>query len=380
MNTFKILLVTQIGYDSLISSFYRRNPDLKELSYSDHKNFLIDYCPVHLNSFSSHMRNLGHECEEIVYDLESLQKSWAYENNVKYGPVNWKEDIMMEQIFAFKPELIFFQGAPVFSGWLLTRIKELIPSVQKVVVHNGNPGNIKDNRGIDLILGCIPSITDYFIKLGANSKTLYYYFDEKVLQSLNNLQFFGNSIDKEIESSFVGFSGFGGLGNTHSSRFMFLESLLENTNIEMWLIEGSKRDPNLNIDTIPLLQQYPNRCHQGVMGLDMYNILQKSTICLNKHGALTFGNVGNMRIFEATGVGSCLVTDTAKNMDDLFEPDHEVITYKSTEECLEKLKYLSLNLSEAKKIGQNAQKKALQYHSLKQRCDLLNEYFQELFI
>ena len=324
------------------------------------------------------MRNLGHECDEIVCDLETLQKSWAIENNVKFGELNWKNDIMMEQIFANQPELIYFQGAPNIPGWFLTRIKELLPSVKKIVVHNGYPGNIKDSRGIDLILGCLPSITDHFNKLGLYSRTMYYYFDEHVLQSIRDSQVSNSFIDRVIECSFVGYSGFGGLGNTHSSRFKLLQNLLDNTNIEMWLTEGFKRDPELTKDTIPLLQQYPNRCHQAVMGLDMYDILGKSIVSLNKHTSLAFGEVGNMRMFEATGMASCLVTDTGKNINDLFEPDHEVITYKSTEECIEKVKYLSLNPKEAKRIGQNAQKKTLGYHTLEHRCNLLNEYLQEL--
>ena len=39
------------------------------------------------------------------------------------------------------------------------------------------------------------------------------------------------------------------------------------------------------------------------MGLDMYDILQNSIVTLNKHNALTFGDVGNMRMFEATRDG-----------------------------------------------------------------------------
>ena len=110
------------------------------------------------------MKKLGHECDEIVYDLESLQKTWAKESNVSYGSVNWQEDIMMEQILAYKPELILFQGAPPLSGWLVNRLKEIVPSLRKIVVHNGYPLNIKDIRGIDLMMCASPQIVDQFKK------------------------------------------------------------------------------------------------------------------------------------------------------------------------------------------------------------------------
>ena len=32
---------------------------------------------------------------------------------------------------------------------------------------------------------------------------------------------------------------------------------------------------------------------------------------------------GNIRMFEATGVGSCLLTDHKQNLQDLFIPDEE---------------------------------------------------------
>ena len=114
------------------------------------KKALIDFCPVHLNSFSQNMNDLGHKCDEIVLDLETLQKSWAKENSVQFGERNWRDDIMMEQIIAYKPEIILFQGSLPFGGWLTTRLKELVPSLRKILVHNGYPANIQDTRGIDL--------------------------------------------------------------------------------------------------------------------------------------------------------------------------------------------------------------------------------------
>ena len=43
-----------------------------------------------------------------------------------------------------------------------------------------------------------------------------------------------------------------------------------------------------------------------------------------------------MRLFEATGSGACLVTDWKENLGELFEPDVEVVTYRSVAECVKK--------------------------------------------
>src|SRR5205085_7112017 len=43
---------------------------------------------------------------------------------------------------------------------------------------------------------------------------------------------------------------------------------------------------------------------------------------------------GNMRLFEATGVGAFLLTDFKDNLHALFEPDREVAVWRSVDDCL----------------------------------------------
>jgi spore maturation protein CgeB len=43
---------------------------------------------------------------------------------------------------------------------------------------------------------------------------------------------------------------------------------------------------------------------------------------------------GNMRLFEATGVGAFLLTDFKDNLHTLFAPEHEVAAWRSIDECL----------------------------------------------
>src|SRR5437764_8907748 len=62
-------------------------------------------------------------------------------------------------------------------------------------------------------------------------------------------------------------------------------------------------------------------------GLDMYSVLAQSRITLNRHGEVAGGYAANMRMFEATGAGALLVTDSGKNLSELFEPGREVVTY-----------------------------------------------------
>ena len=51
-----------------------------------------------------------------------------------------------------------------------------------------------------------------------------------------------------------------------------------------------------------------------VWGLDMYRALARSKITINRHINVAENNANNMRLFEATGTGSLLITDRKDNL------------------------------------------------------------------
>ena len=110
-----------------------------------------------------------------------------------------------------------------------------------------------------------------------------------------------------------------------------------------------------------------------VYGLDQFKLLAKSKICFNIHGEIARGCAGNARLFEATGVGTCLVTDWKENMGELFVSDKEVVTYKSKDECAEKIKWLLDNKKEAREIGMAGMARTLKDHTVQQRVAQIND-------
>jgi spore maturation protein CgeB len=110
----------------------------------------------------------------------------------------------------------------------------------------------------------------------------------------------------------------------------------------------------------------------------MYRLLALSKISFNIHTDKSFDCVGNIRLFEATGVGSCLLTDRGLNMADLFKEGHEVMTYSSIKECIEKAKYLLKNDKERLEIASCGQKRTLRDHTVKKRCEAIDEMIQDL--
>jgi len=100
-------------------------------------------------------------------------------------------------------------------------------------------------------------------------------------------------------------------------------------------------------------------------------------IGFNSHGEIAGEYAANVRLFEVTGAGSCLITDWKKNLDTFFEIDKEVVTYKSTEECIEKVQWLINHPEERKEIAKAGQKRTLRDHTFKQRAEQLNSIIQK---
>lgn len=111
----------------------------------------------------------------------------------------------------------------------------------------------------------------------------------------------------------------------HQQRIALLEAVAGRYDLKLW---GNR--PQALPASSPL-----HRCFQGeVWGADMYQVLRRSRITLNSHIDLAGREAGNMRLFEATGVGAFLLTDFKDNLDTLFAPDREVAVWRSIEDCL----------------------------------------------
>jgi spore maturation protein CgeB len=83
-----------------------------------------------------------------------------------------------------------------------------------------------------------------------------------------------------------------------------------------------------------------------------------------------------MRLFEATGAGTCLLTDWKENLKDFFELDKEVSVFKSNEECLEKILYLLEHEDERKAIAQAGQKRTLTEYSYNNVLGQFTKYLE----
>ena len=70
-----------------------------------------------------------------------------------------------------------------------------------------------------------------------------------------------------------------------------------------------------------------------------------------------------MRLYEATGVGSLLVTDAKQNLAELFEPASEVVTYRDADELVERVRHYLANEDERRAVAAAGQARTLRDHT-----------------
>jgi spore maturation protein CgeB len=106
---------------------------------------------------------------------------------------------------------------------------------------------------------------------------------------------------------------------------------------------------------------------------DLIRIYNESKISLNLSFTSKKGKVQiKGRDFEATGCGSLLLTKDTKEIAEYFVPGKEIITYRDSNDALQKIEYYLKNEDERKRIARNGYERLVKEHTMEKR-------FQEIF-
>jgi hypothetical protein len=154
----------------------------------------------------------------------------------------------------------------------------------------------------------------------------------------------------------------GSLTPYHPARAELLEYVCRQQRVDIW---------GYGAETLPENSTIQSH-HLGIAwGTEMYQILHRSKITLNHHIGIAESYANNMRLFEATGVGTLLITDWKVNLHEMFEPGKEVIAYRTKEECAELIQYYLAHEDERESIARAGQQKTLKDHTYYQRMQEL---------
>ncbi len=105
-------------------------------------------------------------------------------------------------------------------------------------------------------------------------------------------------------------------------------------------------------------------------------MLGESRITLNRHGDIAEGHANNMRLFEATGMGAVLLTESAPNLAALFEPGREVVPYDGPDDLVAQATRLLEDDVERSRNPAAGQRRTLADHTYARRMPRIIEMLE----
>lgn len=405
--SYRVLRVWIHGFHELVRDLYAAHPDLATAPYAEQHRYFLTQRHVYSTSFSSEMRRRGHWADELVTNILPMQAAWALENGAAKGVPRDPDQqrlfchmIAVEQIKALAPDVVFVQGYGSYPDGFWAHVREVCPSIRALIGFNGFKATPEQGAGLDWRYHCAP----HLIPEGATTDSLmYHWFDADVLETP---EVKAGMAARDIAFSFIGSSGILPNRGTHQRRYWQLFEMLLRTPMVAWLRDakdwlppqvidhlaetacqllGEDRDPAVlpavrrycekvvPYPALPLDRVLPDKVRPPAFGAGMWSVLARSGLTWNVHTDLAADLVGNMRMFEATGVGACLLTDTGRNMADLFAADEEVVTYRSLDEAVAKARDLLADDTARRAIAAAGQRRVLRDHTTASRVDRLLE-------
>jgi hypothetical protein len=370
------VLIVNTDYMAFLADFYRRVPGLAHEPYDEQQQRIEAQYFGPQEAYARAFRALGHDAVAITANNEPLQLAWARDHgrSVELGRPAWKRraaalrdrvppelrrgaadpatllGIVVEQSAFFEPDVVLVQDLHLFDRDTLVRLKRHA----RLIVGQHAATRLDESTPLDaydLVVSSFgPTLEDLQargVPVVANALA----FDTAVAAALPATP----PIDWPL--TFVG-----NLQTVHSTRLRFLEEL-------------AALVPELHIWTpheLPRRSPLRDRRVGAVYGLDMYAVLQRSFATVNHHGDVA-AYANNMRLYEATGVGTLLLTDAKPNLGSLFDLGDEVLAYETAEECA--ATFVALTAERRDSIAGAGRARTLRDHTYELRARELLEAF-----
>lgn len=365
------ILVLDTDYPAFTNWLYSQNPGLQEKPFEEQLHVHAKECFGMAGFCASNFKVLGHDARDFHVNNEVLQRKWALEHGVRVGADKewnfrlrrgfipwisrtqvrrWYYDILAAQIKDYKPDVILNLAMDEISSVFLQEMK---PHTRLLVGQIAAHIPTGENWGVyDLVISSLPNFVDRFRQIGVRSEYNRLAFEPSVLQAIKDKK-------RDIPVSFIG-----SFTSSHSKRDQLLERLCSTIPINIW---------GIGIERLPPDSPIRSRYLGSAWGLGMFRILAASKIVINYHSDVAQSYANNMRLYEATGTGALLVTDSKDNLHEMFMPGKETVAYRDIEECIELTKYYLEHDAERMAISAAGQRRTLATHTYLQRMQDLSE-------
>lgn len=310
--------------------------------------------------------------DQRVTDLADLRFGTSNYYSQAFQKMGWKaEDVVVNDPWVFgspgmasgfimglNPDIVYCQDLSFLSDQEIAIMKA---RGIKVVAQHSCPwaGDHRISK-FDIVFTSFPHYIDRIKMCGTRAEFLPIAFGEQLLNEIPVQH-------RDIDISFVG--GVNGSSGHWSKGTQLLEEVAKAfpSSYKWWgyHVGNMENTPNLA------------KTYQGeAWGRDMYNILARSKIVINRHGEVAEGYSNNMRMFEVTGMGAVLCTEYSNNINSYFR-GNEAITYSNISNIQYQLNIL-LTENIWKRYANDGQQRTLEDHTYTKRLAAIEPILRDL--
>ena len=348
-------------YEQYLTEFYRNQPALALKPYDEQLTTVLQdgFSASHL--FIRSLQEVGYATGLSICNNRPAQARWVQENLPGLAKLaDMPFETVLCQITDFAPDILYLPALKIFDSAFVRKL----PVRPKLVVgwYGVEVDPAADLSDFDLVLSNSTNILHQAKLAGARTTAWFFPGMPDWLASATD------RVPKRYDLSFCG-----SWSSQHSNRNALLEHMakaapqLGNPSIAYFLLA-----------TQPLSAAVQPFSFGPLWGMSMYRALKGSRIVFNADVDGACGEAGNMRLFEATALGSFVLAEHQNNIGDYFVPGKEVETFANTTELLDKLRYYLAHPTEREEIALSGKQRCMRDYSLTQRARELDGLFRQL--
>ena len=354
---------------SYLQRFYDETPDLAGAPYAAQQERLLARRFSWSDFFVTYVRERGGDGMAIVANHARAQARWAKEHGLASAE---RDAVLLHQIETCAPDVLFFEDSFSFPAALLREARQRVPGLRVVLGWVGVVSRTTPlARDLDFVVTSAPALDAAAVAAGAKTMTMLHGFEPCVLDE-------APEAGSRFPVTFVGSIAAG----IHEDRRQVLEAAARRAPLVVFSdsLRPSAGESLRNLAVAAARRRLPSylrlmtsslrrHAQPAAYGLEMYSVLRASDVSINFQGWGVDYFVPNMRLFETTGMGACMVTDAKPGLDQLFDLEREIVTYRNPEECAEKVRWLLDHPAERAAIGAAGQRRTLKDHTLRDRVN-----------
>ena len=362
------ILFVDTYYFSLLQAHGLERTPVRSDSYDTE---LADALEIGFGTGGAYTRNmaaLGWDARIVIPNSLTLQYQWARDHGVR-PPVTagWKygahlarlpvvssilhrfphlHRVLLEQVKQMRPDVVYVQDINLIPPALSREIKRFTRLLVGEIASPLPPRRFL--AAYDVIVSALPSVVETATSWGIDSVGIPLGFDERWATRTP-------ASSRPIDAIFVG-----SVSRLQPATIPLLQAVSRR-------VPGLKIYGPAEVDALKEAGLADNYVGPA-WGRDMFALLGQSKLVINRHGSIAGPYAVNMRMYETTGSGAALITESKQNLGDLFTVGEEVLAYDSVDEAATMAADLVASPERLDEVAAAGQRRTLSEHTYAHRA------------